>query len=143
MSGDGSKTLGGLHILVVDDDAAIRSGLADVLQLLGADVTAVGRARLGLVAVEARRPDLLVADIVLPDDDGYSLLKDVRALGAERGGALPAIAISGYTGEEVARGALSQGFEVHLTKPFDVDELVAHIKRLTKRDEGQRRGDPR
>jgi CheY-like chemotaxis protein len=76
------------------------------------------------------RPDLLVSDISMPDEDGYALIRKIRALPPEHGGGVPALALSAYArGEDRAR-ALSAGFQGHVSKPIEPDELVAAIRTL-------------
>ena len=80
-----------------------------------------------LALVEAHKPDLLVSDIGMPDVDGYELLKRIRALGRERGGRLPAIALTAFARSQDRTQALHAGFVAHLTKPVESPELLATV----------------
>ena len=131
-------SLEGRRILVVDDHEDAREVLTVVLEQRGAAVEAYGTASAVLErlrgAPHAEWPDLLVCDIGLPDLDGYTLLRDVRALEAERQTPLaertPAIALTGYAHAEDRTNALLAGFQIHLAKPVDPRELLAAIASL-------------
>ena len=86
-----------------------------------------------LEAVETERPDVLLSDIGMPDVDGYELLKRVRALGAARGGRLPAIALTAFARSEDRTRALHAGFLVHVSKPIEPSELVATVASVVGR----------
>ena len=92
-----------------------------------------GSAAEALVLVEAQRPDVLVTDIGMPDADGFELLRRVRALGPERGGRVPAIALTAFARSEDRTRALRAGFLVHVSKPVDPSELVATVASVAKR----------
>ena len=124
--------LTGLHVVLVEDDADAREGLALILQGRGAKVTAVGSAGDAFTAVSRDRPDVLVADIAMPDEDGYGLIRKVRSLGREGGGRVPAIAVSGYATPQDRAHALLEGFDMHLAKPLHVPELVVGISNLAR-----------
>jgi CheY-like chemotaxis protein len=111
-------------VLAVDDDADARDLVVFLLEDCGASVTAVSNAADALVALTVSVPDLLLSDIGMPDTDGYMLLRQVRALPADRGGVVPAIAITAYAGEIDYQQALAAGFQRHISKPFDPDKLV-------------------
>ena len=93
----------------------------------GAEVTAVSSAEEALGAVEGSRPDVLVSDIGMPDADGYELVRRVRALPPERGGQVPAVALTGYARDEDRSRALSEGYQAHVAKPVDPEELVKAV----------------
>ena len=86
---------------------------------------------LGMIQVQT--PDLLISDIGMPGDDGYLLIHKVRALPAERGGKIPAIALTAYARTEDRLHALRSGFDMHVPKPVEFAELVAVADRLVKR----------
>ena len=133
---EASPTLEGLKILVVDDEADARELLSTILQKYGADVIAVASVKEALTIIETathRSPDVLVSDIGMPDEDGYSLIRKLRQLEAQRGGKLPAIALTAYAGSDDRRQALLAGFQMHVTKPVDAAELVAVVASLTGR----------
>jgi signal transduction histidine kinase len=128
-----ARTLAGVSALVVDDDRDARELLATILRAAGADVTAVGSAPEALTTFTDARPDVLVADIAMPGEDGRSLIRRVRALPPERGGAVPALALTAYARGEDLEQSLAAGFHSHLTKPLDPDELIREIARLVRR----------
>jgi signal transduction histidine kinase/ActR/RegA family two-component response regulator len=128
------ESLGGVRILLVEDDPATRTGLVEALRQAGAEVTAVESAAAALGAFERRRPDVLLSDIGLPGTDGYELMRQVRRLQAPHGVRTPAAALTAYAGDDSHRRALSAGFDTHLPKPIDGDELVEVITRLAGRE---------
>jgi signal transduction histidine kinase/ActR/RegA family two-component response regulator len=131
-----SPTLEGLQILVVEDEADALELLSTILEKYGADVMAVTSVKEALTIIETasdRRPDVLVSDIGMPDEDGYSLIRKLRQLEAQRGGRLPAIALTAYARNDDRQQALLAGFQMHLTKPVDAVELVAVVTSLTGR----------
>jgi CheY-like chemotaxis protein/nitrogen-specific signal transduction histidine kinase len=133
---EASPTLEGLQILVVDDEADALELLSTILQNNGAEVIAVASVKQALTILETatdRSPDVLVSDIGMPDEDGYSLIRKLRQLEAQRGGKLPAIALTAYAASDDRRQALLAGFQMHLTKPVDAAELVAVVASLTGR----------
>ena len=133
---EASPSLEGLQILVVDDEADALELLNTILQNNGAEVIAVASVKQALTIIETatdRSPDVLVSDIGMPDEDGYSLIRKLRQLEAQRGGKLPAIALTAYAGSDDRRQALLAGFQMHLTKPVDAAELVAVVGSLTGR----------
>ena len=121
------SSLAGLRVLVVDDEIDARSLLSAMLERCGAHVVAVSSAREGLESVESWKPDVLIADIGMPVEDGYGLIKKVRALPKERGGQTPALALTAYARTEDRVRALSEGYQVHLAKPVDRFELAAVV----------------
>jgi len=123
----------GLRVLVVDDEVDARSLLSTMLERCGAQVVAVGSAREGLESVENWKPDVLIADIGMPVEDGYGLIKKIRALPKERGGLTPALALTAYARTEDRVRALSEGYQVHLAKPVDRFELAAVVTSLGHR----------
>jgi CheY-like chemotaxis protein len=118
------KELYGLKILVVDDDVDTRELIEWVLKRVGAEVTSVGSAREALDLVEREKPHLLVSDIAMPGEDGYSLLKKIRALPPERGGRIPAIALTAHSLVQDRLQSLRAGFQSHVPKPVVPEELV-------------------
>jgi len=122
--------LDGVHVLIVEDDADSRNVLALLLQNLGALVEAVPSVREAVDRVAARRPDVLVSDIGMPEEDGYSLIRRVREMPADRAKKLPAIALTAYARRQDAEAALGAGFDCHLSKPVAPAELVRAIKKV-------------
>jgi CheY-like chemotaxis protein len=127
------SSLSGLRVLVVDDEIDARSLLTTMLERCGAQVVAVASAREGLESVETWQPDVLIADIGMPVEDGYGLIKKIRALPKERGGQIPALALTAYARTEDRVRALSEGYQVHLAKPVDRFELAAVVTSLGHR----------
>jgi CheY-like chemotaxis protein len=127
--------LGGLRILVVDDEADARDLLAIRLGQYGADVITVSsvEAAMEALAQEGPRPDLIVSDIAMPGEDGYSLMRRVRALDPEQGGRIPAIAVTAYSQTKDRVRALAAGFQMHVSKPVNVSELAHAITSIIGR----------
>jgi CheY-like chemotaxis protein len=125
-----SGTLGGLRVLVVEDDPDARELVIAILEDAGAVVDSAESAAAGFDAVRTFRPELLVSDIGMPDEDGYSLIRRVRALGAAEGGSIPSIALTAYTRAEDRAKALGAGFTLHMAKPIRPTDLVTAIKAL-------------
>jgi CheY-like chemotaxis protein len=127
---DRKRTLSGLRVLVVDDEFDARVLLTTMLERSGAQVLAVGSAREVLASLETWKPDVLIADIGMPVEDGYSLIRKVRALPRERGGQTPALALTAYARTEDRIRALSEGYQMHLAKPVDRVELATVVTSL-------------
>lgn len=128
--------LQGLRILVVDDDADMRDLVTYILQDCGAEVVAVASARAALqhlLDATASKPDVIVSDIGMPEENGLSLLQRVRALDESQGGRIPALAVTAFARAEDRTAALRAGFNLHLAKPIEPDELVAAIANLVER----------
>ncbi|MEG4940579.1 PAS domain S-box protein [Microcoleus sp. F4-D5] len=128
-----SFNLSGIRVLAVDDDADARDLVIFMLENCGASVTAVANAADALAVLAESVPDLLLSDIGMPDTDGYMLLRQVRALAPDRGGLVPAIALTAYAGEIDYQQALAAGFQRHIAKPLDPDKLVQAILDLLDR----------
>src|SRR5215204_25921 len=127
------SSLEGLRVLVVDDEIDARTLLTMILERCGAQVVAVGSSREGLESVESWRPDVLIADIGMPVEDGYGLIKKIRKLPKKKGGQTPALALTAYARTEDRLRALSEGYQVHLAKPIDRFELAAVVSSLGHR----------
>ena len=127
---DRKRGLRGLRVLVVDDEFDARALLTTMLERSGAHVLAVPSTREALESVETWRPDVLIADIGMPVEDGYSLIRKVRALPRERGGQTPALALTAYARTEDRIRALSEGYQMHLAKPVDRVELATVVSSL-------------
>jgi CheY-like chemotaxis protein len=118
------KELYGLKILVVDDDVDTRELIEWVLKRVGAEVTSVGSAQEALEAVEREKPHVMVSDLAMPQEDGYALLRKIRALPPERGGRIPAIALTAHSLVQDRLQSLRAGFQSHVPKPVVPEELV-------------------
>jgi CheY-like chemotaxis protein/anti-sigma regulatory factor (Ser/Thr protein kinase) len=125
--------LDGLRVLVVDDEPDTRDLLKAGLGRCGAQVTVVGSADEALEAMKVFAPDLLISDIGMPEVDGYELMRRVRALSVESGGRVPAIALTAYARVEDRLQALRAGYQMHITKPVELAELVAVAASLIQR----------
>jgi len=134
-SGAASSALGGVRVLVVDDEYDTREVLGAMLTRYGAEVRAAESAVEAIQILIEWRPDALVSDIGLPGEDGYDLIGRVRALPAERGGAVPAIALTAYANNQDRQRALSNGFQSHLAKPIEPIELARVVAQAAGRDE--------
>jgi len=119
-----SKELYGLKILVVDDDQDTRDLLEWVLRRVGAEVVAVPSAKAAMEAFEKDRPHILVSDIAMPEEDGLSLMRRIRALPRERGGRIPAVALTAHSMVQDRLQSLRAGFQSHVPKPVVPEELV-------------------
>ena len=122
-------SLAGSSVLVVEDEADTREALALILAQAGATVTSTSTAAQALDAVAAARPDILLCDIGLPTEDGYVLIRKLRALTAEQGGATPAVALSAFAQATDRARALAAGFDTHVAKPIDPDRLLRTLAR--------------
>ena len=126
--------LNGIRVLVVEDDQDSNDLLRLLLQRWGATVASATSVNAAMAHLALDRPDLIITDIGLPGEDGYSLLRRVRALPGERGGLVPALVVSAYAHAEERRRAEAAGFQHYLTKPFDPSALAAAIAATVNRD---------
>ncbi|MGK4004229.1 PAS domain S-box protein [Sorangium sp. So ce1036] len=133
---DAGAELTGVRVLVVDDQADAREVAQRVLAEYAATVTTVASAAEALAALERERPDVLVSDLGMPVEDGFQLIRKVRALGAERGGATPAVALSALARAEDRARALGAGYQAHIAKPLDPAELVGVVGTLARGRDG-------
>jgi len=122
-----------LRILVVDDEADMRELLVAILSEYGAQVRVAASAAEVLTLLEQFKPDVLISDIGMPDVDGYMLMQQVRQLPPQQGGLIRAIALTAYAGELNQQQALEAGFQKHITKPVEPNELVKTIAALVGR----------
>jgi PAS domain S-box-containing protein len=125
--------LNGLRVLVVDDEVDVPQLLSTVLRLCGAEVTAVASVAEAMAAIQQMQPDIVVSDIEMPHEDGYSLIRKLRALETERRGHVPAIALTAHARMEDRLRALSAGYDAHVAKPVEPAELVAVIASIVRR----------
>jgi signal transduction histidine kinase/ActR/RegA family two-component response regulator len=124
----GSASLSGLSILVVDDEADARSVVAETLKLEGAHVTIADSASSALQRIQQLPFDIVVTDIGMPDEDGYSLVRRVRALQSAR--RMLVVAVTGYASHADVQAAMDAGFDLHVPKPVDFNTFVPLVRRL-------------
>ena len=127
--------LKGIKILVVEDDLDTRELLKVLIQTHGGDATAAGSVPEALSAYDKFRFHVIVADIGMPDYNGYTLIGRVRARDRERGKIVPAIALTAYTTAIDRDTVLSAGFQVHMPKPFEPSQLISVIADLASKNE--------
>ncbi|MEG4214908.1 chemotaxis protein CheB [Microcoleus sp. Pol14C6] len=134
-SNDTVPSLEGLHVLVVDDQIDTRELLEFVLESYGAEVSTVESARSALVAMKENpgRYDVLISDIGMPEDNGYFLIREVRALAAEAGGEIPAVALTAYASDRERSRAIEAGFQMHISKPVQPDQIALIVANLAGR----------
>ncbi len=124
--------LDGLRVLVVDDEADGRRLISKVLADVGADIVAVGSVREAMAALRLAPPQILVSDLGMPEADGFDLIRQVRDAGYTPQ-QLPAVALTAFANKEHAATALQQGFQLHVRKPVDADDLIAVVAGLAGR----------
>jgi PAS domain S-box-containing protein len=126
-------SLQGLRVLAVDDEADTREMIRAVLEHCKMEVITAASASDALEAIVQLRPDILISDLGMPGEDGYALIAKVRALPAERGGHIPAAALTAYVRGEDRVKVLRSGFQLHVSKPLEPNELVAVVANLAGR----------
>ncbi|MGH9442727.1 MAG: response regulator [Thermoanaerobaculia bacterium] len=134
----GAVDLSGVRALIVDDDHDSREVVAEILGVAGVEVRSASTLREALELLGRERFDVLVSDIAMPEGDGYDLIRKVRALPPEKGGAIPAVALTAYVGREDRLRARREGFQTHVSKPIEPGELLSVLEKLTgaRRDAG-------
>jgi len=136
---DSMSSLQGTRMMVVDDEEDARALMRTALGSYGADVVAVGSAGDALAEIERHIPDVIVSDIGMPHEDGYALIRRVRARAAAEGGSVPAIAVTAYASQHDRAAAESAGYQAHVAKPFEpaeVASLIAHLAGITNHESG-------
>ncbi|MEP6670848.1 MAG: PAS domain S-box protein [Chthoniobacter sp.] len=132
-------SLAGVHVLVVDDEVDAREFVKRLLSHAGATVTAAGSAREAMETIAAQRPDVLVCDIGMPEEDGYALIRRLRDPGSDPGlRNLPAVALTAYARSEDRTKAIRSGFQNHLAKPVEAAELLAIVSSLSDGRRGEK-----
>jgi PAS domain S-box-containing protein len=129
----GAVRLDGVHVLLVEDDDDSRKLLGTMLKRYGARVTSTKSAAEALGVFEGELPDVLISDIGMPDQDGYELMRKLRALPPERGGNTPAIALTGYASRKDRERALGSGYQQHMAKPIEQADMIKAIAALVGR----------
>lgn len=115
---------------VVDDEPDARELVQSVLTEAAATVITAASATEGLAVLRVHRPDLIISDLGIPERDGYEFIRDVRKLDPSSGGAIPAIALTAFARSTDRTRAMLAGYQAHMAKPIDPQELVATIKSL-------------
>jgi signal transduction histidine kinase/ActR/RegA family two-component response regulator len=124
------EALTGVRVLVVDDERDTRNLISAVIAQSGAEVTTCADAGEALEKLKTWRPHILMSDIGMPGEDGYALIRRVRALPPERGGRTPAAALTAYARDEDRSRVLAAGYQLHIAKPFSPRELIAAVSEL-------------
>jgi len=119
-----------MRVLVVDDAPDALEVLARILRRANADVTTADSAATARQILQQECPDLLISDIAMPDEDGLSLIQSLRSLPTQNGAPTPAVALTAYARDEDRAASLAAGFQAHLAKPIEPDELIAVAARL-------------
>jgi hypothetical protein len=125
--------LDGIHVLLVEDDDDSRKLLGTMLKRYGAKVTSTKSAAEALKVFNDEPPDVMISDIGMPDEDGYELIRKLRALPVDKGGTVPAIALTGYASRKDRERALEAGYHKHMAKPVEQAEMIAAIASLVGR----------
>jgi PAS domain S-box-containing protein len=124
-------SLAGLRILLVEDDEAMSDALTALLEHRGATVTAAGSVRTALALLDGTRPDVLLSDVGMPGESGYTLIREIRRREAGSERRLPALAMTGFASADDRDEAHAAGFDDHVPKPVDPDTLIARTRALT------------
>jgi CheY-like chemotaxis protein len=122
-----------VRVLVVDDERDTLDLFQHVLGRTGAEVETAASAAEARARLEQRRPDVILCDIGMPDEDGYTLIRYVRGLSPLRGGDVPAVAVTAYGRVEDRVRSLEAGYDMHITKPVEPGALAAVVASLVKR----------
>jgi signal transduction histidine kinase/ActR/RegA family two-component response regulator len=126
--------LDGVRVLIVDDEPDTREIICHELEGCGASVTEAGNASEALHFLETNEVDVLLADVAMPDEDGYSLIRKIRSSPAARVASIPAAAVTAHARDDERKEALAAGFQLHLAKPFDPAELARAVETLVRGD---------
>jgi PAS domain S-box-containing protein len=132
-SRSGAVRLDGVHVLLVEDDDDSRKLLGTMLKRYGARVTSTKSAAEALAVFQDQLPDVMISDIGMPDQDGYELIRKLRALSPEKGGNTPAIALTGYASRKDRERALGSGYQQHMAKPIEQVDMINAIAALVGR----------
>jgi CheY-like chemotaxis protein len=124
--------LDGVHVLVVDNDLDARELLAVILQRSGARVSLADSAFAAMKFLDETLPHAILADIEMPEEDGYTFVRKVRKLSPEQGGGIPVVAVTAYASDSDRAKALAAGFSTHIAKPVQPVEIVSVVNLLTR-----------
>ncbi|WP_437509010.1 ATP-binding protein [Sorangium sp. So ce1099] len=133
IAAESEPTLQGVRVLMVDDEPDARELVTTVLERKGASITAVATVEEALSAIAREKPDVILSDLGMPGEDGYSLIRRLRAQSPEHGGRIPAAALTAYASAQDRTRALLAGFQSHVPKPIEASELAAVIANLAGR----------
>ena len=126
-----------LVILVVEDDPDARELMQAVLEQRGANVFAAESVQRAFELLEATVPDVIISDIAMPEEDGFTFVRRLRALPTDQGGSIPTIAVSAYAGSSDRARALAAGFDRYLHKPVDFEQLTSTIASVLRPLDGK------
>ena len=128
-----ASALAGIRVLIVDDEADARDLLSTVLAQYSAQTKTAASAAAALKTLERWQPHVLITDIAMPGEDSYDLIRRVRALETDRGGRIPAIAVTAYARAEDRARAVAAGYQMHIAKPVEPNQLAASVVSLLGR----------
>src|ERR1041385_2106722 len=128
------NSLNGLRVLLVDDEPEARQIITTVITRTGAEVKSCESAHEALAKLAEWKPDVILSDIAMPEEDGYSFIRQVRSLPRDKGGDIPAAALTAYARDIDRRQALAAGYQMHIAKPIGASQLVTMIARLAGRE---------
>jgi CheY-like chemotaxis protein len=131
------RNLNGLRVLLVDDEPDARDVIAEILSRCSAEVVSVASTKEALDAFRAQPPDVVISDISMPHEDGYALIKALRKLKPDKGGQVPAIALTAFASQVDRSRLLAAGFQMHLPKPIDPTQLPSLLAGLCGRKSAQ------
>jgi CheY-like chemotaxis protein len=132
--------LQGVRVLVVEDEEDAREFVGALLESRGASVRLTASAAEAYVSLDEAVPDVIVSDIGMPDEDGYAFARRLRTFPRERGGVTPIVALTAYASAQDRRRALEAGYDHHLSKPVDTEELIRVLARLSREPPPRARG---
>jgi CheY-like chemotaxis protein len=125
--------LAGVVVLLVDDDEATRYWMTRLLEKEGAQVEGAATAGEAMEALDRRQPDVILCDIAMPGEDGFDVIRRVRSRGASAGGGIPAVAVTAYAvTPDLIDSTLAAGFQAHMAKPFEPDDLVRVVTQIVR-----------
>ena len=129
-----------VRVLLVDDEPTANEATETLLDACGADVRVAGSAAQALLVLDTWKPDVLISDIAMPDEDGYALIKRLRARSSQHGGGIPAVALTAFASPDDRVSILAAGFQMYLVKPANPSELIAVVASLAARGSGSSSG---
>jgi CheY-like chemotaxis protein len=128
-----APALEGLEVMIVEDDSGTLDFLCSALEQYGASVKTAASAEEALRILRSFWPNVLISDIAMPLEDGYSFIRNVRGMELQQGKRLPSIALTAYAGYEDRSRALSAGYHAHLAKPVDAARLATLVAEIAKK----------